>query len=58
MIDRDAVPIGHRPPYKRIDLSRPRRKEVITEIDVENGEIPDRALYEQDFVSRTWRLKR
>jgi len=29
VIARDAVPIGHRPPYKRIDLAHPNRKQTI-----------------------------
>jgi len=57
MIERDAKPISHRPPYKRIDLARPKRKDVITRQDYENGVIPDEALYEYDWTAEVWRLK-
>jgi hypothetical protein len=47
MIARDAVPIGHRPPYKRIDLAHPNRKGAITLEDVQSGRErePDLAAY-------------
>lgn len=47
MIARDAVPIGHRPPYKRIDLAHPNRKPAITLEDVHSGRArePDLAAY-------------
>jgi len=59
MIARDAEPIGHRTPYKRVDLGRrrPRHPEVITQEDYQNGVIPDEALYEYWIGDKVWRLK-
>jgi hypothetical protein len=59
MIDRDAVPISNRSPYKRIDLASRRRapKQVITEVEYQNGEIPDLELYAYDWNTRSWHLK-
>lgn len=46
MIHRDAKPISHRPIYKRIDLSRPKRKMTVTIAEVEAGERePDLEYY-------------
>ena len=58
MIDPKAEPIGHRSPYKRIDLSRPKRKAVITRKEaVESNEVPDPALYDYCNVYDIWTLK-
>lgn len=58
MIARDAEPIAHRAPYKRIDLARPRLKAIITEEDIQNGAPePDPRLYDLDFTTGAWRLK-
>ena len=58
MIDRDAQPIGHRSPYKRIDLAQRRRKAVITFDEIMAGEpVPDPEFYEYWVVDRLWRLK-
>ena len=59
MIAPDAQPIGHRSPYKRIDLAQRRtRKAVVTQDDIKNGEpIPDPSLYEYWIGDRAWRLK-
>lgn len=47
MIARDAVPIDHRSPYKRIDLAHPNRKPKITLEDVQSGRErePDLEVY-------------
>lgn len=58
MIARDAEPIGHRPPYKRVDLgARKPRKAVITQADIDAGERVDEGLYEFDWWLGVWRLK-
>lgn len=56
MIARDAEPIAHRPPYKRIDLAARRRPLLITREEVENGIDPDITLYDLDFYGN-WHLK-
>lgn len=57
MISRDAEPIGHRPPYKRVDLSR-RLPKVVTRDDVNRtGRNPDPALYDYCHVYDVWNLK-
>ena len=57
MINRDAEPIAHRSPYRRVDLNG--RKRVITEDDIASGRArePDPALYDLDSANFTWRLK-
>lgn len=58
MIDRNATPIGHRPPYKRVDLAaRKRRKPFITYDDIQAGERVDEDFYEYDYWLGVWRLK-
>lgn len=59
MIERDAEPIGHRTPYKRVDLGarRSQHPAVITQEDYQNGVIPDEALYEYDWNAKHWVLK-
>jgi hypothetical protein len=51
MIARDAVPIGHRPVYKPIDVSGRRLPKFISHEDVQNGACrePDPALYSETF---------
>lgn len=50
VIERDAQAIGHRSPYKRIDLGRRRRElpRTITRAEVECKEKPDPDLYWRD----------
>jgi len=59
MIDPRAEPIGHRPPYKRVDLARKRRptKPVITRQEIEDNlePMPDPEFYVQDYDR--WILK-
>lgn len=60
MIDPKAEPIGHRSPYKRIDLGRKRpTKPFISRCEVEDNlePVPDPTFYEIDFVADGWRLK-
>jgi hypothetical protein len=57
MIDPEAEPIGHRSPYKRVDLAARRRPRFITREDYENGVIPDEALYEYNSQHEHWVLK-
>lgn len=58
MIDPKAEPIGHRSPYKRIDLSRPKPKEVITRKEVvETDKVPDPELYDYCHIYDIWKLK-
>lgn len=58
MIAPDAEPIEHRPPYKRIDLARRKRKAVITRADVIAGDmVPDPALYDYNHAYDIWTLK-
>ncbi len=57
MIEPDADPIGHRPPYKRIDLGARRRKSIITKEDYDAGEMPDEEFYWFDFGDQLWKLK-
>lgn len=58
MIARDAKPIGHVPPYARIDTMHPGRKRVVTREEVENGLVrePDPEAYSYDGVG-IWTLK-
>jgi hypothetical protein len=63
MIARDAQPIDHRPPYKRVDLAakraRPRpTKQRITREEIEDNlePMPDPEFYDQDFYGN-WNLK-
>jgi hypothetical protein len=60
MIARDAQPVGHRPPYKRVDLARwrARRPAAITLADAEaSGTVPDPEFY--DFIyGFGWVLRR
>jgi hypothetical protein len=60
MIARDAEPIAHRSPYKRIDLAARRRptKLVITREEIEDNleQVPDSRFYEPD-VYGNWILK-
>jgi hypothetical protein len=58
MIDPKAEPLFNRSPYKRVDLARRQRPEVITREDYENGVIPDEALYEYWVGDQVWRLKK
>ena len=58
MIAPDAQPIGHRSPYKRIDLARPRRKAVITRDDIKaSGITPDPEQYSYCHIYDIWTLK-
>lgn len=59
MIQRDAQPIAHVSPYKRIDLMHPGRKAVITALDIANngGLHPDPAAYRYDPTRDCWILK-
>jgi hypothetical protein len=52
IIDREATPIAHVSPYRRIDPCHPGRKSVITMMEVLNngGKPPDAALYSYDFL--------
>ena len=60
MIAPDAEPIGHTPPYKRIDLAARRRptKQCITREEIEDNlePMPDPNFYDQDFYGN-WNLK-
>lgn len=58
MIAPNAEPIGHTPPYKRIDLARPKPKATITREDVIRTDIvPDPALYDYCHIYDIWTLK-
>lgn len=59
MIARDAEPIGHIPVYRRIDLSNPGRRAVITvqQVEATGGKGPDPALYNFDYYRDAWVLK-
>jgi hypothetical protein len=59
MIARDAQPIGHVPPYKRIDIRHPGRKAVITRAEVEQGVCrePDAEAYYYDHPRDCWVLR-
>lgn len=61
MIDPTCEPIGHRPPYKRVDLGKKRRptKPIITREEIEDGleRIPDPEFYVQDCWTGNWVLK-
>jgi hypothetical protein len=59
MIPRNAVPIGHISPYRRIDPAHPGRKTVITlfELFRDGGRAPDAAIYSYDLLREVWTLK-
>jgi hypothetical protein len=60
MIDPQAEPIDHRPPYKRIDLARKRpTKPVITRQEIEDNlePMPDPEFYVLDYLTDNWILK-
>lgn len=61
MIDPKDKPIGNRNPYKPVDLAarRPRHPEIITEEDYRNlVNVPDDALYDFDWDTKVWRLRK
>lgn len=57
MIARDAVPIGHKPVYKPIDI-RGRRRTITREM-IENNIVrePDPEAYEEVLPGQLWVLK-
>lgn len=59
MIRGNIEPIGHVPPYKRIDPNHPGRKEVITlaEVIKGGGRGPDPAIYRWDVIREVYVLK-
>lgn len=59
MIRGDVIPIGHFPPYKRIDPSRSGHKAVITFIETmqNGGRGPDPAIYRWDVIREVYVLK-
>lgn len=59
MIARDATPLGHVSPYRRIDPAHPGRKAVITGLEVvqNGGREPDAAIYRYNGITDTWYLK-
>lgn len=61
MIDPTCEPIGHRSPYKRIDLARKRRptKPVITREEIADNlePMPDPEFYALDYLTDKWVLK-
>lgn len=59
MIRSDITPIGHIPPYKRIDPNHPGRRAVITtpELAQSGGREPDAAIYRYSHLTGSWHLK-
>lgn len=59
MIDRDAKPTSHRPPYKPIDIRYPNRPRIITREQILNDahREPCHEAYEYDFMSGNFVLR-
>ncbi|UGY16822.1 hypothetical protein HAP48_0004625 [Bradyrhizobium septentrionale] len=59
MIHREAVPVGHTSPYKRIEIAHLGRKTIITadELALSGDREPDPAAYRYDVDLRAYLLK-